>query len=294
MRVAREKGFTLVEMLLAITIIGIIAGALMPLLSAMLNAHTSLSARSGLHREGLLIMERITSGLKKTTVVAVPNGHKSNRDILAFSRLVNTDNDFYFGDPLFPRIDEDPGSSYSSGGYGIPGLDEDDDGQVDESHWRDDDEDGLVDEDLFDGLDNDGDGTIDEEVLEDYDGSGANGILGIDDDGDGTVDEQQGSHVVDDDEDGTEDEEEILFVVYTYDKPTKTLTEIHSDPDTGINSPAPQIVLSTRVTHFKAKYKTPTRIQVELNLVGEDDKTLDFVEVVYVRNVLQNTGKRVR
>ena len=294
MRTTNEKGFTLVELLLAITIMGIIAGTAMPLLSTMLNAHDRLSARASLYQEGMLIMERITSGLRKTTVVAVPNGHSYTRDILAFSRLVNSDNDFYFGDPLFPRIDEDPDDYYSYRSYGIKGVDEDDDGMVDEGNWNDDDEDGLIDEDLLDGLDNDGDGTIDEEVNVDYMGNGVSGILGIDDDGDGTVDEAQGKSAADDDEDGTKDEEEILFVVYTYNSSNNSLTEIHSDPDDGINSPAPQIVLSTLVTNFNAIHQSPTRIRIELELTGKDEKAVTFAEDVYVRNVLQKTGKRVR
>ncbi len=291
MRTNNEKGFTLVEMILAVTIMGIIAGATMPLLSAILNAHASVSARSSLYQEGMLIMERITSGLRKTTVVAVPNGHSTTRDILAFSRLVNSDNDFYFGDPLLPRIDEDPDYYYSPGSYGIKGVDEDDDGQVDEGDGKDEDEDGLIDEDLLDGLDNDGDGTIDEEVSIDYMGNGVSGIFGIDDDGDGTVD---GELFEDDDEDGTIDEEEILFVVYVYNSSTNTLTEIHTDASTGINSPAPQVVLSTRVTQFEAIHQSPASIRIKLELTGEDGKDLMLDEEVYVRNVLQKTGKRVR
>ena len=282
------------ELLLAITILGIIVGATMPLLSTSLKAHTTASAHSSLSHEGLLIMDRITSGLRKTTVVAVPNGHLHTRDILAFSRLVNSDNDFYFGDPLFPRIDEDPGDYYSFGSYGIKGVDEDGDGLFDEGDWRDEDEDGLFNEDPLDGLDNDGDGTIDEEVAIDYMGNGVSGVLGIDDDGDGTVDEAQGASSADDDEDGTKNEEEILFVVYTYNSVTNTLTEIHSHSTNGINSPAPQVVLSTRVTNFMAEYITPTLNRITLELTGEDGKVVQFVEHVYVRNVLQKTGKRVR
>ncbi len=293
MRIGNKKGFTLVELLLVITIMGIIVGATMPLLSTSLKAHATASAHSSLSHEGLLIMDRITSGLRKTTVVAVPNGHLHSRDLLAFSRLVNSDNDFYFADPLFPRIDEDPGDYYSFGSYGIAGIDEDGDGLFDEGDWRDEDEDGLFDEDSLNGLDDDGDGTIDEGVRADYNADMKNGILGIDDDGDGTVDESQGANHDDDDEDGAKDEEEILFVVYTYNSSTNSLTEIHSTTN-GIGGSAPQVVLSTRVTNFIAEYITPTLTKITLELTGDDDKVVQFVESVYVRNVLQKTGKRVR
>ncbi len=294
MRTTREKGFTLVELLLVITIMGIIAGATMPLLSAMLNAHASVSARSSLYHEGLMIMGRITNGLRKTTIVAVPNGHNITRDLLAFSRLVNTDNDFYFGDPLFPRIDEDTGDSYSGSGPGIVGVDEDGDGTVDEGNWKDEDEDGLFNEEWLNGTDNDRDGNIDEGIRSNSMKNNVQGILDFDDDGDGQVDEGGGSLKDDDDEDGVENEEEILFVVYVYNPFTDTLTEIHSDSDTGINSPAPQVVLSTQVTNFQAIYESPALIQITLELTGEDGKVVTFAEHVYIRNVLQKTGKRVR
>lgn len=294
MRNIVEKGFTLVELLLAITIMGVIAGATMPLLSTMLNAHASLSARSSLYQEGVMIMERITGGLRKTTIVAVPNGHNTTRDILAFSRLVNTDNDFYFGDPLFPRIDEDTFLYFSIGGFGILGIDDNGNGMIDDNSKNDDDEDGMVNEDWLDGIDNDGDGSIDEEMQADSIGNGVAGIAGIDDDGDGQVDEGGGSLAEDDDEDGVKNEENILFAVYVYNSSVNTLTEIHSDPVTGINSPAPQVVLSTQVTNFEARYKTPTLIEIALELTGEDGKVVTLTENVYVRNVLQKTGKVVR
>jgi prepilin-type N-terminal cleavage/methylation domain-containing protein len=290
---AGEKGFTLVELLIAIAILGLIAGAGTAMLSASLQAHEQGDARSGVYQEGLLVMERMTSGVRKTTIVVVPNGHSPTRNILAFSRLVNTDNDFYFGDPLFPRIDEDPDDYFSFGCYGIKGVDEDGDGSFDEGSFKDEDEDGFYAEDLFDGLDNDGDGSIDEEVQKDYIGNGVPGILGIDDDGDGTVDEAP-HKPDDDDEDGLIDEEEILFAVYSYNSSTETLTEIHSHPFMGIYDPAPKVVLSTRVASFQVTYEAPERILIELTLKGDDGKSVTFSEYVCPRNTYQKTGKRVR
>jgi prepilin-type N-terminal cleavage/methylation domain-containing protein len=286
-----EKGLTLVELLVALTIMGIIVVAAMPLLSSSLEANHQGTARSELYQEGLLAMERMTGGVRKTTIVTVPNGHSPTRDILVFSRLVNSDNDFYFGDPLFPRIDEDPNDYFSWSGYGVQGVDEDDDGSFDEGNFKDDDEDALVQEDPLDGLDNDGDGTIDEEVQADYNGDGETGILGIDDDADGSVDEGIST---DDDEDGSSNEEDILFLVYTYDSSNKTLTEIHSDPFSGINDPAPKVVLSNHVTDFEVKYQSPSEIRIKLTLTGDDGEVVYFNEHVCPRNTLQKTGKRVR
>lgn len=289
-----EKGLTLVELLVTITIMGIIATAAIPLLSTCLEAYSQGNARSGLYREGLLAMERMTAGVRKTTIVVVPNGHKPSRDILAFSRLVNSDNDFYLGDPLFPRIDEDVHDVFLSGGYGIKGVDEDGDGLFDEGDIKDDDEDGFVEEDWLDGLDNDGDGTIDEEMIKDMNLDGEFGILGMDDDGDGQVDEGTGVAYADDDEDGLEDEEEVLFAVYVYNASTKTLSEIHSDPNTGILDPAPKVVLSDHVTNFEAFFEAPDRIRITLTVAGDDGENVTFTEYVCPRNVRQQTGKRVR
>ena len=134
MREKGEKGLTLVELIISLTIMGIIATASIPLLSSTLELYGSGTDRSRLYHEGLMAMERMTAGVRKTTFLTVPNGHSPTRDILVFSRLVNSDNDFYFGDPLFPRIDEDTDNFFTAGGYGIKGVDEDGDGSFDEGN----------------------------------------------------------------------------------------------------------------------------------------------------------------
>lgn len=288
-----ENGLTLMELLITVTILLIIAAVATPLLSSSLDAHRSGIARSRLYQEGLMAMERMTAGAIKTTFLTVPNNRKPSRDILAFSRLVNTDNDFYFGDPLFPRIDEDQHSFFSSGGHGIIGVDEDGDGLIDEGDPNDDDEDGLIDEDPFDGIDNDGDGNIDEEMIKDMNLDSAYGLKGIDDDGDGQVDEGVGE-ASDDDEDGVKNEEQVLFAVYVYNSAAKTLTEIHSDPVTGIMGSAPKVVLSDHVTNFEALFEAPDRIRITLSLTGDNGESVTFTEYVCPRNVFQKTGKRVK
>ena len=285
-----EKGLTLVELLVTITIMGIIATAAMPLLSTSLEANRQGTARSGLYQEGLMAMERMTAGVKQCTYLLIPNAHAPVRDILAFSGTVNEDNDYYFGDPLFPRIDEDPDKDMTDDNEsGIQGLDDDGDALTDESTPADDDEDGLLEEDPLDGLDNDGDGNIDEDFDNDITNDGEPGIIGMDDDGDGSVDEGQ---FKDDDEDGDKDEDGLNPLIYSWDSATKTLTE--SLPHTGES-----VDLSTRVTLFQVTYEAPDathgpRVQIALTLMGDDGESLQFVEYAYPRNVLQKTGKRVR
>ncbi len=288
MSTTNEKGFTLVEMLLAVTIMGIIAGATMPLLSSMLNAHASLSARSSLHREGLLIMERMTNGVRRSTYLLIPNSHNQTRDILAFSGLINDDNDYYFNDPLFPKYDEDLSSDANEDGRGgIRNYDDDGDGQTDEGgggYLYDDDEDGVTQEDPIDGIDNDSDGNIDEDPGIDSNNDGQPGIAGIDDDGDGQVDE---GDYWDDDEDGSIAEVGLIPVIYTFNSGANTLTE--TIPFTSETTD-----LSTNVTDFEAEWQSPTLIKITLELTGDDGKVLTLSEHVHIRNVLQKTGKRVR
>ena len=61
-------------------------------------------ARARLYHEGLMAMERMAGWVKRCTHLLIPNNQTPVRDILAFSGFINEDGDYYFGDPLFPRI----------------------------------------------------------------------------------------------------------------------------------------------------------------------------------------------
>ena len=183
MGVRGTEGRTLVELLGTISILGIISIAATALLSTTLQAYETGTDRSDLYREGMIAMERMTEGVRKSTYVLIPNAHSTIRDILAFSGSGNDDDDYYFDDPLFPRIDEDTKKDMTDDGQaGISGLDDDGDGLTDEGIKNDDDEDGRADEDPIDGIDNEGDGTMDAD-------RGDGTITGMDDDGDGQIDE---------------------------------------------------------------------------------------------------------
>ena len=146
--------------------------------------HRSVSRKHAkLHREGLMAMDRITEAVRLSTFVSIPNNHNPTRTLLAVSGFINDDNDFYFGDPLFPRIDEDLWRDINNDGeHGIAGFDDNGDSITDPPFpfWDyDDDEDFSENEDDFDGIDNDFDGMVDESPFN-----------GTDDDGDGVVDDQ--------------------------------------------------------------------------------------------------------
>ncbi len=280
MKSVNQKGLTLVELLVAVMVLGLISVAVTAYFSSVLNAHASGNKRSALYREGLLAMERMTAGARRCTYLLIPNAHRPVRDILAFSGSINDDNDYFFGDHLFPKIDEDPRKAMTSDDQpGIISVDDDGDGLTDEGDRNDDDEDGAQDEDPLDGVDNDGDGNIDEDTGDDAD------IVGMDDDADGNIDE--GHDPRDDDEDGQTNEDHLNPVVYSLDGGTNSLLE--SYPDTGDTKG-----LSTHVTFFRVTYKAPARIWIELTLTGDDGERITFEEYVYPRNTLQKTGKRVR
>jgi len=262
MKWTNEKGLTLVELLVAVMVLGVISVAVTAYFSAAINVHARGNKQSALYREGLLAMERMTAGARRCTYLLIPNAHRPVRDILAFSGSINDDNDYFFGDLLFPKVDEDPRKAMTSDNQpGIKNVDDDGDGLTDEGDRNDDDEDGAKDEDPLDGLDNDGDGNIDEDTGDDAD------IEGMDDDADGNIDE--GNDARDDDEDGEKNEDHLNPVVYSFDGGTKSLLE--SYPDTGDTNG-----LSTHVTFFQATYEAPERILIELTLTGDDGVTIRF------------------
>lgn len=291
----RRRGITLVELLVSLTIMALVGAAAAAALHTCLQAHRFSDQKSELVQEGILAIERMTSGVRSCTYLLIPNSHNTTRDILAFSGAVNDDGDYYFDDPLFPRIDEDPSDDVNDDGKpGIENYDDDGDGTVDEDaiNLKDDDEDGSQDEDPLDGVDNDSDGNIDEDSDTDANSDNDPGIQGMDDDGDGTVDEAGAGGKKDDDEDGSFGEDPLNPVVYSFDSGTNTLRE--ALPSTGAT-----VDLSTHVSGFSVTYETPDashepRVVISLTLTADDGTSVTFCEYVYPRNIVQKCGKKVR
>lgn len=284
-----RHGMTLVELTISIAILSLIALAAAALLSICLQAQTFGVAKSSLHQEGTLAMERMVQQIQMTSRVLVPNGQTPDRLQLVVSAGLNNDNDFYFDDPLFPRIDEDQDDDNDGdGAAGVKSLDDDGDSAVDEGNTEDNDEDGLSAEDPLNALDDDGDMSIDEDYAADTNGDGAPGIAAMDDDGDGAIDEGDGG---DDDEDGELGEDGLDPVIYSYDSNAGTLSE-------KVASGAP-VVLASRVESFQALYIAPdathdARVALSLTLADADGARVSFTEEVYPRNTLQKWGRRVR
>jgi len=279
-----------VELLLAITFMAVIGAIASSALLLFFRSSDYARAKSTAHMEGLMAMERMVHGIQKSTAVAIPNGATPIRSTLAFSGSVNDDNDFYFGDALFPRVDEDPDLDDNADATpGIQLIDDDGDTAVDEGgNAADDDEDGTADEETLNGLDDDGDGQVDEDLGADTTGDGAPGITAMDDDGDGTVDE---GSAADDDEDGASNEDPMNFMVYQL-----SGTQLLERGPAGTTDR----VVANNVTAFSVLYEPESpgvygpRYQVTLILDDGNGELITFTEYVFPRNTLQRTGKRVR
>jgi prepilin-type N-terminal cleavage/methylation domain-containing protein len=284
-----RDGLSLIELLLATAILAILAAAGSGLVSSALQSHNQSLSRASLYEDGMRIMDRVTEGIRGTTLVMVPNGRGPVRNLLVLSANVNDDGapEYYFNDTLFPMADEDPKSDMNNDAKaGVKGVDDDGDGAVDEGNANDDDEDGTSDEETLNGLDDDGDGNIDEDLAEDINKDGKPGFAGINDDGDGGVDE---GDYRDDDEGGA----------YNEDGPNARTFQI----STGVSStrlvqkdqtPSRERLLSDRVSFFRATFQSPDRFVVELKLTDAHGQTVAFVETACARNVRQAAGKRVR
>jgi len=287
MRIFDEKGFTLAELLIAIAITGLIATAAAAILSTGLNTQIRGDVRSALYQEGMMVMERMTDRVRRCTFLAIPNAHSQTRNILAISGFDNDDNDNYFDDPLFPRIDEDPPEDMNNdGAIGITGIDDDGDGSVDESGSGilDDDENGAGNDDALDGTDNDLDGNFDEDMPADANNDGEPGIAGMDDNGDSLVD--NGYDQTDDDEDGAPNEDPFNEVIYWVSGGTTFREDLPVSEENRI--------LSEHVTSFQVTWQAPERILIELTLTNNDGESVTFSEYACPRNTFQLTGKRVR
>lgn len=235
-----QKGFTLLELLISVTIAGLLIAAISGVVSTALNAEQSTRMQNDTMQQARFAMQRLTHAVSKSRSLLLPLGENSTtaysesvRNVLAVSLDptldrdkdgwvdANNDKDFLdvnnngtrdAGEP--ERIDEDIDDDRNKdSSTGIVGIDDDGDGAVDESSGNssNDDEDLLVGEDPMNGLDDDGDGSIDEDTGKDMNGDNKAGITGVDDDYDGSIDEGNSD---DDDEDGLRGEDWVDTQVF--------------------------------------------------------------------------------
>lgn len=254
-----QQGFSLIELLVSLTLAAIIVAGLSGIVGTSLQIQTHNQVRNDLSQQASFAMTRMITSVRESRRLILPLSDNPNTNwsehirqqsipaappegsstfasaVLAVTMNpnidldgdgwsdANRDKDFLdinndtIRDANEPeRIDEDPwGDSSDDGAPGIIGIDDNGDGNIDDSSalfdYPDDDEDDDYDEDTDFNGDEDNDGSLDEDNDLDQNGDGAPGILGVDDDYDGSIDE--GSSY-DDDEDGLSHEDSYDCVVY--------------------------------------------------------------------------------
>ncbi|MFH1277387.1 MAG: prepilin-type N-terminal cleavage/methylation domain-containing protein [Candidatus Eisenbacteria bacterium] len=292
-----SKGLTLLELMIAVSITALIAVALSGFTRSLLQANAREGGTLSTYYDGLAAMERMSGAAKRATFLLIPNGYEPERDILALSGFINDDGDFYFGDSLFPRIDEDTDKDMVLNDVpGIKGVDDDGDGYIDTSGDKEDDDEDywpyrLKNEENLNGRDDDGDGSIDEDLGEDMNGDNYSGIRGIDDDGDGNVDQMDKK---DDDEDGQKNEDSLNPRWYRWYSGTGVLWEYTQTKTITESLPLCENVTKFRVQYQRESASLRTTLIIQMAVTGDDGRTYSFEEYVYPRNVDQHFGKRVR
>lgn len=221
-------GFTLVEVVVAIMIGGMLLLALSGVVSGALSARRNTSAVHDIHRDARFAMERMVRAVGHTRVLILPladmpasnwrenvreetvpasppEGSSTNATAVLAVTLplyvdLNADGVPDADDDGDGRIDEDlPDDRNHDGAAGIVLIDDDGDGNVDEDQQHSDDESATTNDDPINGVDDDGDNNVDEDSGDDMNADACPGVCGVDDDGDGAIDEGGNG---DDDEDG--------------------------------------------------------------------------------------------
>ena len=239
----RGRGFTYVEMMLAVTITGVVMLSLMGVLDTALDTGDSVRGNNELTRQARFAMARMVrfaghsrrlllplvdkpatnwpENIREQTIPPSPPVGDSTfaSAVLAVTlpAFVDLDQDGFADadDDRDGRIDEDlPNDNHHDFHPGIAFVDDDGDGTVDEfasKPWDDDEYFGVENEDPLNGIDDDGDANVDEDTASDMNGDGCPGVCGVDDDGDGAIDEGSAD---DDDEDGNSFDDPYDPVVY--------------------------------------------------------------------------------
>lgn len=222
----RQRGFTLVELLMALALSAMLIAALDGVTGEVLATYNSVSATNALTRDARFAMGQITLAVGHSPYLLLPGNDNSAtglqenvRDVIAVGLDHDTDLDGD-GQPDADndgdgRFDEDPPADRTfDAAAGIYLIDDDADGVVDEGNSAADDESEPADDDPVNGIDDNGDGSIDEDPAADLNADGCPGICGVDDGDNGSVDD---GSVADDDEQGGSDEDWLDPVVFYLD-----------------------------------------------------------------------------
>jgi len=299
----KQSGLTLIELLIAVTIAGFLITGMQGLVSKALNAETSTRIRNDSLQQGRFAMQLMVKSVRMTRRLMIPLAENTNtvyseseRDVLAVTLDPtldrdqdgwadgNNDKDYLdvngngsrdAGEP--ERVDEDTqGDMTNDNKSGIILIDDDGDGNIDESAVADDDEDSLFDEDKLDNIDNDNDGSIDEDMGHSMRETGSPGIQGVDDDYDGSIDEGDGK---DDDEDGPQGEDWLDPVVYFLNGTTLMQRVPNINPTDGADyqeNPIVENVSDFKVIRIPQGSSGVVLVDITLEITSSDGELVSF------------------
>lgn len=222
---ARQRGFTLMELLLAMIIGAVLVAGLSEVTGQIVETRRQVTDRNDLNRQARFALDRMARAAANSPRLLLPYNDRDSttaitenvHSVLAVTLdhltdldangIPDADND---GDG---RFDEDPPGDWTNdNAAGIYLIDDDVDGNVDEvGNAESDDESTTINDDPVDGTDDDDDQNLDEDPPADINNDRCPGICGVDDDGDGIVDE---GNADDDDEDGSTDDDWLDPVVF--------------------------------------------------------------------------------
>ncbi|MCB1753922.1 MAG: prepilin-type N-terminal cleavage/methylation domain-containing protein [Gammaproteobacteria bacterium] len=302
-----QRGVTLVELMVTVSITGILMAGLMGLVGESLHIESVTRQRIDLVQQARFAMQRMTTAVGKSGYLMLPlvdspytAWSEAVRDVLAVTldptldrdadgwADANNDKDFQDSnqngirdDGEWQRIDEDTsGDMTNDDESGIVGIDDDGDGLVDEAHKNDDDEGSVFDEDLQPLQDADGDLSFSEDLGEDMNGDGASGISGVDDDGDGAFDE---GNQKDDDEDGLSDEDwldPVVFYLNGTDLIERTPAINPVDGNDFIENVIADHVSAFTVTRHGVGYQLNPLLTIDLTLTADDGESISLSATV--------------
>ncbi|MEW5801004.1 MAG: prepilin-type N-terminal cleavage/methylation domain-containing protein [bacterium] len=275
-----NSGLSLLELLVAVSIISLLAGVTSQVLVTAVESWNYSRQQSEAMHNACWALDHILSKVRPSMRLLLPfkgSGPGYPSQVLAFSAMVDTDAD--------GLIDEDPGADVTGDGApGISGIDDDGDGDIDETTSSDDDEDGFrffwwwqVNEDPMDGQDHDGDGYRDEDPGGDINDDGYSGVSGKDDNGNGQIDER---NTGDDDEDGLIDEDPVEYWVYYLD-PNSNLMERYCTGQAEILLEGVTIFQVTRI-----ESGTISGVSLTLGVTTSNGEEVRIESQVYLKGII--------
>jgi len=86
LRIKNKKGFTLIEIIIVIIVLGILSIFGFSFISTAVNTYSMMEKQKGLFDQATMVMERISRELRDANTITVPNDGVSDSTILTFTK----------------------------------------------------------------------------------------------------------------------------------------------------------------------------------------------------------------